>query len=134
MSSQAKRETYTQQLESGAIRTKTVKVLYHLQRLETHPGLVTTDILRETLGYSHQTLTAILSQLQDLGMIKVIGTVRSQKGSYSSWKYVSDREEQKILERERKREKYDQWVKRGLDEFDELLSFEIRRALIFEEL
>jgi DNA-binding transcriptional ArsR family regulator len=129
MNSQAKRETYLHQIESGKIRSKTVRVLYHLQKMEAHPGLVTTDIMRDVLGYSHQTLTAILSSLQDAGLIKIIGTVRSDRGVYSSWKYVSDVDERERLAELRHQEKYNLWLKRGVEEFHDLLPHHVLNSL-----
>jgi predicted transcriptional regulator len=119
--SQAKRETFIEQLESGAIKTKTARVLSHIRSWRYSEQLLTTEDLRNHLHYSHQTLTAILSNLLDLGMIKITGTVRTPGGTFSSYEYVINKEEQIKLERERKAEKYEQWLKRGLEDFNDLM-------------
>jgi predicted transcriptional regulator len=128
--SQAKRETYLNQIQNGNIKSKTVKVLYVIRVAGERMNL-TTDVLRERLKMPHQTITAILSNLLDLGMIKIDqeNNVKVGSSTYSSYKYVESEEQQILYAELRQKEKFYQWARRGLEEFEQFLPDAVVDAL-----
>ena len=118
--SEAKRITYMKQIESGNLNTKTLTVLNTIKkygdnfRCDTHS-------LREELKMPHQSLTAIISNLLDIGIIRISNLVKINGQVYSQYKYVGDFEQQKELEKQRKIEKYGYWLKQGINEYLDLM-------------
>jgi DNA-binding transcriptional ArsR family regulator len=82
---------------------------------------ISTYELRNNLELSHQTLTAILSVLQDEGLIKVVGEWSLNNSVFSLWQYVYSNYERAELKEARMYEKYEAWIKRGREDFSELM-------------
>lgn len=134
----AKVKTWIRNVENGMIKSTTDRVLFNIyratkQRTEftdlfnsVDSGSVSTDELRVLLDLKHQTLTAILSQLQDEGVIKVVGEHERGDSVYSKWAYVNENYEREALAEERRREKFTQWMDRGLNEFWDLLPLSVK--------
>ena len=134
----AKVKTWIRNVENGMIKSTTDRVLFNIyiatkQKTEftdlfnsVYSGSVSTDDLRVLLGLKHQTLTAILSQLQDEGVIKVVGEHERGSSVYSKWAYVNENYEREALAEERRREKFTQWMDRGLNEFWDLLPLSVK--------
>jgi DNA-binding transcriptional ArsR family regulator len=137
----AKVKTWINNVENGMIKTTTDRVLFEIylstRQSITHPvdlfnfidhgsGSVTTDQLRTKLDLKHQTLTAILSQLQDEGIVKVVGEHEQGDSVYSKWAFVYSEYEREQLIEERKAEKFRQWIDRGLNEFWDRLPLEVK--------
>lgn len=135
----AKIETWIRNIESGMIKTNTDRILYEIYKAsrsnnemsqtlfdDFKPGKISTDQLRQRLDIKHQTLTAILSALQDEGLIKVVGQYDDGKSVYSEWAYVSNKTERSILADQRKNEKFAQWTERGLTEFWDMLPLVVK--------
>jgi hypothetical protein len=72
---------------------------------------------------AHQTLTAIVSSIQDEGLIVTYGEVTNEQGtSFQQIRYARP-EERDDLVRARRIEKLAQWIKRGKEEFNDLLPY-----------
>jgi len=121
MTSAAKRETYVNNVNNGNINSKTMKVLHFIKSYELSEICNTYD-MRQLLGMPHQTLTAIISNLLDLGIIKIAGETKHFKNTYSYYRYVSDSLEQKNNADKRRKEKFVYWLKQGLTEYSELMT------------
>lgn len=121
MTSQAKRETYLKNLDSGMINTKTMQVLHFIRGYE-YSSICNTYDMRQFLKMPHQTLTAIISNLLDLGAIRISEEVKKGNNSYSSYRFVPDIQDQIRISNQRKKEKFDIWLKQGVNEYSELMS------------
>lgn len=132
-------QTWINNVTNGRINSKTEKILSFIYQrtmyfgtaqdlFNRQPGMIATDDLRERLGYSHQTLTAILSNLQDEGVIKVAG--EKQKGSevYSYWTFETDPAQILENKNDREREKFNAWLKRS-EEFERFMSDDLKNAV-----
>ena len=130
----AKVKTWIMNVESGMIKSTTERVLLEIKNVEkSNTDLFTyqttgidTETLRNRFGIAHQTLTSRLSELQDNGLIKVIGEKQGNESVYSVYAYVSDSSEREMLADERKKEKFTQWMDRGLNEFWDLLPLSVK--------
>lgn len=130
----AKVKTWIRNVENGMIKTATERVLteiYNVRKTNTdlfsfETSGIDMGTLREKLGMAHQTLTSRLSELQDNGLIKVIGEKHGDESVYSVYAYVSDPEERITLAEVRKKEKFTQWMDRGLNEFWDLLPLSVK--------
>ena len=69
---EAKVQTWLNNIASGNIRSKTERILECI--MKSGAKGISTDEMRTGLGIAHQTLTGVLSILNDEGMIMVIGT------------------------------------------------------------
>ena len=83
----AKVETWLEQIRTGAIKSNLVRVLKHIQDAGIH-GTSIYD-MRETLGMSHQSLTATISQLADEGLLFEGGQFQVKTSWYTIYIYVS---------------------------------------------
>lgn len=111
------------QIETGQITTDAGRILAHIKK---YPYSTLPEIKRK-LQLSHQTASARLSDLQDLGIVEENGTTKT--GSYTYFKYQADFLKQEENARERKREKYTLWLKKGLNKFEEFINPNLKREL-----
>ena len=136
----AKMKTYIHQLESGEIKSKQIKLLAYIKENPTldfdNP---LTDILtmKRRLGMAHQSLTASLSNIEDLGLVKVIGQFEVEsptksKSTYSIYQFVSSPLEREKLIKRRLEDKYSLWVSAGIRNFKHLLPTEVLFHLTYE--
>jgi len=128
-------QTWIRNVENGNIKNKTERILgaIYSATKKTIPGeldlfnsnlyfkTISTYELRNDLDISHQTLTGILSVLQDEGLIKVVGECSVNNSVYSTWQYVFFDHERNELKEARMYEKYEAWIKRGIEDFAELM-------------
>ena len=118
-------KNWIEQLRSGNIKTNTTKLLLAIHT-HTYRGRGYTHIneLRKTLEISHQSLTAILSNVMDEGMVEDYGEIKVDDTFYSKLRYTrpEDRDMRVELRREKK---YQDWLKRGIEEFNDKLPFEL---------
>lgn len=77
--------------------------------------------MRVDLCVAHQSITPAISNLLDIGLIREIGTERVGDSYYSRFQFVPDTEAQNKLSIARHQEKYRQWVKKGIEEFSDLM-------------
>jgi predicted HTH transcriptional regulator len=97
----AKYNAFIKGLESGKFETDKLRI-YKL--LEKEPMTLDMLVLR---GIKKETASARISDLMDLGVVKAIG----QKISF--FQVVKDEKEIKELRRNRSRESYLKWLKKG---------------------
>jgi predicted transcriptional regulator len=92
-----------------------------------------TDEVRSLLSISHQTATAILSNLLDLGIIKIAGETKINDNTYSRYLFVSEYQEQYNLSKQRKKEKFALWIKQGLNSYADLLNARLHFELVIAD-
>jgi len=104
---------YIENLNSGFIKSKTLKVLNYVKQ---NPKC-TIYQMRMRMAISHQTLTSAISNLMDVGLIEINGQTKLgiPEKHYSTFIFQSD--ESKILYNINKREfeKIKLWIAKGLD-------------------
>lgn len=127
----AKVETWLEQIRTGAIKSNIVRVLKHIQDAGVH-GTSIYD-MRETLGMTHQSLTAVVSMLADEGLLFEAGVFQVKTSWYTIYVYVSNEESRKEIARKRKAEKYHQWLQRGVDEYLDLMSAQLRLEILVDQ-
>lgn len=123
-------KTWIANVQNGKITSRTEAILYEIYKktishkidlFAEYSGRVSTDELRESLNIPHQTLTAILSNLQDEGIIYVSGEKERGSEFYSYWSYTLTNDRAARLIRERQKEKFYTWIRRGLNDFEDQL-------------
>jgi len=112
--SKASIETYIKQLQTGAVQNNEEKIY---RAINENAG-ITINTLRQTMA--HQTVTATVSSLQDLGVVYVNGIERTEESSFSKLYIESDPEKIRKNRKDRKSEKFRRWLKRG-EEYHEFL-------------
>ncbi len=115
----AKIRTYLVQLQEGNIRGNQMEVLDFIFR---NNG-TTVHEMRTALAMAHQSLTPSISNLLDCGLIYEIGQVKIGDSFYSKFAFEPDSEKQDELATARKKEKFAQWVRMGIKEFDDLMNW-----------
>jgi uncharacterized protein (DUF849 family) len=110
------------QLNNGVIKSKTTQVIYQINKhTKEGRGWTTIEELRMELDMAHQTLTAIVSNIQDEGLIDTFGEIQNVQGvTFQKIRYASH-DERESLKRKRELEKLAHWIKRGKEEFSHLL-------------
>lgn len=127
----AKVETWLEQIRTGAIKSNLARVLKHIQDAGIH-GTSIYD-MRETLGMSHQSLTATISQLADEGLLFEAGQFQVKTSWYTIYVYVSNEDARKEIAQKRRHEKFMQWLERGLNEYNDLMNSETKKHLEWEK-
>jgi hypothetical protein len=115
----AKVETWLEQIRIGAVKSNTVKVLNYIYLSGEEGSSIW--VMRDVLGMSHQTLTAVLSVIADEGLIEEIGTFQIDTSWYTQYRFVHDAEQRRKLSNARFRDKYKQWLSRGLEEYADIM-------------
>lgn len=123
--SKAKAQTWINNLKNGLIKNKTMRIYEYIYK---NPN-VDIDQARKMLNISHQTLTAIISGLMDEGVVKIMGEIKIGDNVYSQFRAVIDIEEAKILKEKRGKQKFVDWIKMGLNNFDKELPKNLKQAL-----
>jgi len=95
-------KTWLNQIESGMISTNTTRILNYIMH---HSGHTIWD-MRSNLNISHQTLTAIISNLMDEGLVKSSGEVEVDSSHYSKLFFVQNEVERKHQIDSRRSEKF----------------------------
>jgi hypothetical protein len=128
--SQAKRETYVKQIESGNLNTQTSRVLHYIR----YNPLCDTDELRTKLEMPHQSLTAIVSNLLDIGVIAIVGEIGKRNQVYSVYRYIHEPHLQRMAEKERQEQKFKLWIKQGINMYGELMTESLIECLKTQEM
>lgn len=122
-------KTYITNLNNGNIKSKSLLILDYIKK---HP-LTNIHHMRIELNVSHQTLTSIISNFMDYGIVRAVGEVkipiRSRDSFFTVLEYVEDIEMIFALQRLRRMNKYLIWVNRGLTEFNSLNDEKLNRIL-----
>ena len=123
-------KTWLNQLNAGVIKSKTTQIISEIHKHSYKgKGYTTIDELRTELKMAHQTLTAIVSSIQDEGLIVTYGEVTNEQGSAFQCIRYARPEERDNLVRARRVEKLAQWIKRGKEEFNDLLPLSLQEEL-----
>lgn len=109
--SEAKIQTWLSQIETGHIECTQAVCIYYISM---HPG-VTLYELREALNIPHQTLTAAISKLMDVGAVAYQGLKRqgAKMNPYSQLIYVSNKADREKLRAQRDDDKFNAWLKQA---------------------
>lgn len=122
-------KNWLKQLNNGVVKSNTTKIIYQIH-FHTYKGKGYTNVdeLRKELKMAHQTLTASLSNIQDEGLIKTWGEIVLEGNSYQKISYAYPEEREKLV-RQRRIEKLYQWIKRGKEEFSDLIPATLLKEL-----
>ena len=126
--SSAKTETYRENLKMGIIKTKTMQVLNFVKG---NPNC-NTDHIRNGLNMPHQTATAILSNLLDAGIIKIVGETKVKNSTFSNYLFVEDYREEEKLKKARHLVKFNLWMEQGLSNYKDDMTSQFLMYLISE--
>jgi len=113
-------------LASGKRLTHTLRIL---QLLMETPHPLSEYSIRKTLGLHQNTCSARLSELQEEGLVRAVGRTYVAKQEVNLYAFVPDPEVQNRLRLERLRENYEQWKKRGFEQFRELIAEDLRKGV-----
>jgi len=121
-------KTWIENIRNGNIKSKTETILFDIYQNTKKKTLTDVFRLRNELNFSHQTITAILSSLEDEGLIELKGETMHENNYYSKIRYAHP-DERKILVARRHKAKFDSWVNRGLNDFSDDMHVLLRNAL-----
>jgi len=115
---------YLSVIKSGFLKNTTHYILNYIY---LNNG-VTLYEMRKTTKVAHQTITAIISQLMDLGIVDIVGKSEIDDKHYSKFSVVTDLAEISRNSREREDERIRYWIKNGLQyELPVALKIELNR-------
>lgn len=115
---------------TGELENKSVRILDYIK---AHPG-TDIDTMRVQLDMPHQTITALISNLMDAGLIKFIGERRkSNDNVYSILFFVELQFERDQLKQKRLKEKFNLWIDKGLSDYTSLMSSQLIMSLTTEK-
>jgi len=126
----AKVETWLEQIRTGAIKSNIVRVLKHIQDAGMHGTSIYT--MREQLGMTHQSLTAVVSMLADEGLLFEAGVFQVKTSWYTIYVFVSNEDVRKEIAMKRKEEKFNQWLQRGIEEYKDFMSPQLLLELMVD--
>tara|TARA_R110000764_G_C11015714_1_gene383719 strand:- start:1410 stop:1847 length:438 start_codon:yes stop_codon:yes gene_type:complete len=138
----AKVKTWIENVENGNFKSYSERVLNEIKKntpemngtyIDFIKKGISTYQLRDKLNISHQTLTSRLSELNDEGLIKVVGQIVIDEINYSIYAYVRDLNEQTLISTSRRLEKYMQWLKKA-DSFMDLMGFKTAKMIQYEQI
>ena len=93
-------------LKMGVLKSKTMQILNFIKDNKN----CNTDDIRIGLNMAHQTATAIISNLLDIGIIKIVGETKVKNSTYSNYLFVEDYREQDRLQKARHLAKFKIWI------------------------
>jgi len=88
--------------------------------------------MREQLGMTHQSLTAVVSMLADEGLLFEAGVFQVKTSWYTIYVFVSNEDARKEIARKRKEEKFNQWLQRGIEEYKDFMSPQLLLELMVD--
>jgi len=116
-------QTWLRQIELGNLKSNHAKVLNYLKNKQSFSNI---HQMRIDLNMAHQSLTATISILMDHGLVKSIGDGVSIKGNiYSELSFVIEDWERELLQHMRKKEKFKQWLAKGIDDYTQMLPMDV---------
>lgn len=113
------------QINSGQLKNDMSRILNHIK---TYP-LTTLPEIKRKLGIVHQTASARISDLLDMGLIEEKEEKKTTTGVHSYFKYQPDPRIQSINALKRKKEKFENWKKKGINQFQEFINNDLKREL-----
>jgi len=102
-------ETFLSQVNSGKSKKDAVRIYRFIKR---HPNCHKDTLIKE-LKIPHQTVTARLSGLIDLGVVEYIGVYKMITGSVSLLRIQEDVTKIKLNAAKREQSAYQKWLKKG---------------------
>jgi transcription initiation factor IIE alpha subunit len=128
--SEASVKNWIKLMGTGELENKAVRILDYVK---AHPG-TDIDTMRVQLDMPHQTITAIISNLMDAGLIKFQGERRKTNDNiYSILFFVEYQFERDQLKQKRLKEKFNLWIEKGLSDYTSLMSSPMIMALTMEK-
>jgi len=107
-------ENYLALIEKGVIKSNIVKVLNHFKFY----GTSNCEDVEIRLLMKHQTASATITNLLDMGVLEPVSRIRTSSGSLANeLKFVEDPNQWIINAQIRKREKYQKWMDSGKKNF-----------------
>tara|TARA_B110000503_G_scaffold30522_1_gene49382 strand:+ start:2924 stop:3328 length:405 start_codon:yes stop_codon:yes gene_type:complete len=122
---------WIKQLQNGEIDKKTIRILNEIHRhtnSKTGKGFTHISELRTDLQIAHQSLTAVLSHVQDEGMIDMYGEILVGDSLFQKIRYAREHEREGLILK-RKQEKYNKWLRIGVEELSELMPYALLQEL-----
>lgn len=115
---------------TGELENKSVRILDYIK---AHPG-TDIDTMRVQLDMPHQTITALISNLMDVGLVKFQGERRKTNDNlYSILFFVESQFERDHLKQKRLKEKFNLWIDKGLSDYTSLMSSQLIMSLTTEK-
>lgn len=123
----AKVQNYLNEINTGKLKTNNALVLDKIMR----EGVTTVHELRFYFDHTipHQTLTSRIDHLLDCGVIEIKGKVTIDDKPYSQLEFVSNKIRRRHNQSERRKQKFDKWRKRGLRDFGNTMTPELKFQL-----
>lgn len=113
------------QIKNGKLNTDKARVLHHIKN---HPYSTLSEIERK-LNMIHQTASARVSDLLDMGLIQEMGTKKTARSQETYFRFQPNFQKQNTNATKRKEEKYKRWVKTGLTQFEEFINPNLKSEL-----
>lgn len=110
-------ETFLRQVNSLKSKTDKVRVYRYILK---NPNCTKNDLIRD-LNMPHQTVTARLSDLLDLGVVEITGTQNKVTGCVSLLQIQFDENKIDSNAKERRLKKFKAWQKKG-EQFSDLIT------------
>ena len=104
----AKMEAFHKQLTLGNVTTNAIKVY---KSLLENPQTI--HSMRPNLGMAHQSLTATLSHLEDMGWVYKDSTTKVKGNSFTLYKAEISSHNAMLRAQAMQEHKYNEWIKRG---------------------
>ena len=114
-------------LKNGIIESNTVRVLFSVHKHTKSKQYTNIHQLRDELNIKHQTLTAVLSMVQDEGMIDMFGETEINGTKYQQIRYAHPSEREQLIMK-RKVEKFRLWLDK-IDEHECFIQDDVKSAL-----
>lgn len=119
-------EALLNQINSGKMECDAARVLNHIKN---YPYSTSSEIERK-LNMLHQTTSARLTNLLDIGIIEERGNRKTSRSKETYFKFQPDPAKQKRNAAKRKAEKFQKWIKKGIGQFGEIIQPEVKQSLI----
>lgn len=114
-----------QQIKSGKRLSDKARIVKFLR--ETPYSTLST--IEQKLGLLRSTSSARVSELMDIGLIEERGTQKRANGYETLFAVQTDPSKQARNALNRKKEKYQHWLKSGKTMFDDIMPFNVKKAL-----
>lgn len=121
-------EALLKQIHSGKRMSDNARILDYIMK---HPFTTTSEV-EIKLNMLHQTASARISDLLDIGVIEEKGKKESARSSFTYLKYQPNPSKQIENALKRKKEKYSHWLKKGLTHFKEFINPSLEQQLKHE--
>jgi hypothetical protein len=121
-------KNWIDQLDSGKFKNNAVKVL---RFIKDNPN-TNIEIIRSELKMAHQTSSSAISHLMNEGLLKHTKEININGVHYNELMFVDNESEMKHLKAMREKEKYNTWLKRGIEDFTPYMSSQLIMQLTIE--